>query len=155
MDGYQATKEIKARSQQYTTVIIALTASAFEEQRAAILAAGCDELVHKPFQQEIIFETMNKYLGVEYLYKEKKEEQDLEEDADSDVEYQIKLTPEDLSVMSQEWIAKLHQAAIEVDADSILQIIEQIPESNKTLADKLRKVTSQYDFDTIIELSNT
>ena len=156
MDGYQATKEIKAQSQQYATVIIALTASAFQEQRAAILAAGCDELVHKPFQQEVIFETMKKYLGVEYLYKEEKEEQDLEEDADSDIEDEIKLTREDLrSVMSQEWIAKLHQAALEVDADSLLQIIEEIPETNKKLADKLRKLISQYDFDTIIELSKT
>lgn len=153
MDGYEATKKIKARSQEHATVIIALTASAFEEQRGGILAAGCDDLVHKPFQQEVIFETMSKYLRVEYLYKEEKEDRDLEEDSDSDVEREIKLTPEDLSVMPKEWIANLHQAAIEVDADLVLQIIEEIPESEKTLAHKLRQLTSQYDFDTIIELS--
>ena len=154
MDGYEATKKIKARSQEHATVIIALTASAFEEQRAGILAAGCDDLVHKPFQQEVIFETMMKYLRVKYIYKEEKEDRDLEEDSDSDVESDIKLTPEDLSVMPEEWIANLHQAAIEVDADSVLQIIEQIPESDKTLADKLRQLISQYDFDTIVDLSN-
>ncbi len=155
MDGYEATKQIKARSQEHATAIVALTASAFEEQRTAILAAGCDDLVHKPFQQEVIFETMGKYLEVEYIYKDESENRDLEEDYDSDIEEEIKLTPEDLNVMSQDWVASLHQAAIEVDADSILQLIEQIPGKEGILAEKLRKMTSQYDFDTIIELSST
>ena len=154
MDGYEATKEIKARSGEHATVIIALTASAFEEQRAAILDAGCDDLVHKPFQQEVIFETIGKYLGVEYLYKGDSENYDLEEDSDSDMEEEVKLTAEDLTIMPKQWIVNLNQAAIEVDADSILQIIEEIPENNKNLAEKLRKLTSQYDFDTIIELSS-
>lgn len=155
MDGYEATKKIKARSGEYATAIVALTASAFEEQRAAILAAGCDDLVHKPFQQEVIFETMGKYLEVKYIYKGENEDRDLEEDSNSDMEQEIKLTPESLSVMSKEWIANLNQAAIEVDSESLLQLIEQVPESHKTLADQLRKLTSRYDFDTIIELSST
>ena len=52
-------------------IVIALTASAFEEDRAAILAAGCDDIVNKPFRQEIIFDKMAHYLGVRYLYQEK------------------------------------------------------------------------------------
>jgi CheY-like chemotaxis protein len=40
MNGYEATKQIKSHLKGQATVIIALTASAFEEQRTMILSAG-------------------------------------------------------------------------------------------------------------------
>ena len=63
--------------QSKTPVIIALTASAFEEDRMTILAAGCDDIVNKPFRKEIIFEKMAKYLGVRYLYAEAQAGEDI------------------------------------------------------------------------------
>lgn len=149
MDGYEATRRIKAKSKNKKTVIIALTASAFEEQEEAIFTAGCDDLVRKPFQEEVIFEKMSKYLGVKYIY----EDENLESDNKLPDNCNIILTSEDLSVMPPEWIASLRQAALEVDADLILQIIEQIPQKYHTLAEKLRKLTLQYDFDAIIEVN--
>lgn len=148
MDGYEATREIKAKSQNQT-VVIALTASAFDEQQSEIFAAGCDDLVRKPFQEEVIFEKMSQYLGVKYIY----EEDNFEFENKIPTNSKIILTPQDLGVMSAEWVNSLHQAALEVDADLILQIIEQIPEQYQTLADKLRRLTLQYDFDAIIEIS--
>jgi hypothetical protein len=55
--------------------------------------------------------------------------------------------------MPAKWVASLHKAAVEVDADLILQMIEQIPQQYQTLAQKLRKLTLEYDFDAIIEVS--
>lgn len=57
MDGYEATQHIKAHKGQ-ATVIIALTASALDEERAQILAAGCDDFVRKPFLEDTIFKKM-------------------------------------------------------------------------------------------------
>jgi PAS domain S-box-containing protein len=76
MDGYEATRQIKASvvSQVVsqvgspTTVVIALTGSAFEKDRKEALAAGCDDFVRKPFRAETIFEKMTEHLGVRYLY---------------------------------------------------------------------------------------
>ena len=149
MDGYEATRRIKAKSQNQKTIVIALTASAFEEQEEAIFTAGCDDLVRKPFAESIIFEKMSQYLGVEYLY----EDDNLKLDNQLFVNSNIRLTSEELSVMSAEWIASLHQAALEVDSDLILQIIEQIPEKYQSLAQKLKQLTLQYDFDAIVEVS--
>ncbi|MGA9382129.1 MAG: PAS domain S-box protein, partial [Phormidium sp.] len=43
MDGYEATKIIKSQPGGQNTIIIAVTASALEEERSLVLAAGCDD----------------------------------------------------------------------------------------------------------------
>ena len=70
VDGYAATKAIRAaEAGRKRTVIIAVTASAFEHDRERILAAGCDDFVAKPFLQETIFEKVATHLGVRWVYE--------------------------------------------------------------------------------------
>lgn len=66
---------------------------------------------------------------------------------------QEEITSKNLRIMSPEWISSLHQAAIEVDADRVLRLIQRIPAQYQLLAEKLTKLTRNYDFDTIIALS--
>jgi len=96
MDGYEATQHIRARERQLgignwqqvlssdknsdqeilhsaphrliPTKIIALTASAFEEQRQSILMAGCNDFVRKPFQEEDLLMKISEHLQVQYIY---------------------------------------------------------------------------------------
>lgn len=68
MDGYQATREIKAQSGDCPPVIIALTANAFEEDRLYALSIGCDDFVRKPCQENTILDKIAEHLGVEYQY---------------------------------------------------------------------------------------
>ncbi|MFB2916931.1 response regulator [Aerosakkonema funiforme] len=70
MDGYQATKHIKGHHLGKDTAIVAITANAFEEDRIAILKAGCDAFISKPFSVEVVLEKIARYLGVRYLYEE-------------------------------------------------------------------------------------
>ncbi|MEL7242320.1 MAG: ATP-binding protein [Cyanobacteria bacterium J06573_2] len=63
------------------------------------------------------------------------------------------ITRQNLQIMSNEWIASLNQAAIEVDADTIYQLIEQIPHQYQLLTEEITKLTRNYDFDAIIALS--
>ncbi len=64
MDGYQATKEIRAlQDERLANIpIIAMTANAFEEDRQAAIAAGMSDHLGKPFQIEKLYEIMGKYL---------------------------------------------------------------------------------------------
>lgn len=145
MDGYEATRQIRAlESDQARSKILALTASAFEEQRASILAAGCDDLVAKPFREAYLFEKLAEHLGVHYLY---------EEETPSSTEPTLELTRNMLEIMPSAWVAELHQASLAVDADQILRLIQQIPESNQSLAIALTELVHQFCFDEITELS--
>jgi light-regulated signal transduction histidine kinase (bacteriophytochrome)/DNA-binding response OmpR family regulator len=69
MDGYEATKAIKA-SINPAPIILALTANAFEEDRLFALKIGCDDFIRKPIQAEIILEKVAEYLNVQYLYED-------------------------------------------------------------------------------------
>ncbi len=70
MDGYEATRRIKATAKGQATVIIAITASAFESDRKLILTEGCDDFVRKPFIEDEIFEKLEKHLGLRLLSEE-------------------------------------------------------------------------------------
>ena len=65
------------------------------------------------------------------------------------------LKPACLSVMSDEWIAALHQAALQVDADLIAHLIQQIPETDSGLAQALTDLVSHFEYDRIMELSES
>jgi CheY-like chemotaxis protein len=69
MDGREATRRIKAEPGGTETVIVALTASSYEEEREEILACGCDDFLRKPFQEEALFELMERRLGVRFEYQ--------------------------------------------------------------------------------------
>ncbi|WAL59217.1 PAS domain-containing hybrid sensor histidine kinase/response regulator [Thermocoleostomius sinensis] len=144
MDGYTATRQIRSQVTGQSTVIIALTASAFEEDRTSVLEAGCDDFVRKPFYEPVIFEKMSEYLGVQYVY---------EPIAELGTALPMALVPADLTVMSWEWVAALRQAAIQVDAELIFQLIEQIPSSHSSVAERLTTLTQRFCFDEILDLT--
>lgn len=59
LDGLTATKKIKSK---YATLpIIALTANAFDTDREAAMAAGCDDFLSKPVSGQKCLEIIDKY----------------------------------------------------------------------------------------------
>jgi len=59
----------------------------------------------------------------------------------------------DLTRMSTTWIEELHQAAIAVDSDLILQAIEQIPSSETDLSKRLGKMLTKFEYDEIVSIT--
>ncbi len=152
MDGYEATRQIKRTPKGQKTIIIALTASAFEEQREAILRAGCDDFIPKPCQENVLLEKMAHYLGIRYLYEEQQASTSSGETSHQNVSRE-ELTPEVLAFMPTPWVAQLHQAALYADDELMNQLIEQIPSEHSSLRHSLRELIDNFRLDQLIDLT--
>ncbi|MEG4074762.1 PAS domain S-box protein [Microcoleus sp. Pol14C2] len=148
MDGYEATRQIKKTIEGKETIIIALTASAFDEQRQIILSAGCNDLICKPFREEVLFEKIAHHLNLRYIY----EKENLSTSFSTPTLLKS-LTTEDLSVMPTDWVVELHRAALCVDDNRILELIEEIPETEANLANALTDLVDNFRIDIIIDLT--
>ncbi|MBN2004676.1 MAG: PAS domain-containing protein [Anaerolineae bacterium] len=150
MDGHEATQRIKATTKGQATVIIALTASAFEEDRRVILSEGCDDFVRKPFREAEIFEMLEKHLGIRFIYQEMQPTA-----AQISAAAQDALTAQALSALPAEWVTALHQAALEADTDRLLALADEIRDDNASLAGAIAHVVYEFRFDILLELTRS
>jgi CheY-like chemotaxis protein len=177
MDGYEATKRIREEEQKLDTgysildtdteqpvisdqdpassiqhpVIIALTASAFEEQRTDALESGCDDFVRKPLDEQEIFGKMQEYLGIRYVYEESSKVADSKVTGGRQRAENV-LTPEALAALPAEWLEALEQGAEQADLLLLSNVIEQIREQDARLADALAQLAEDFEYDEILKL---
>ena len=157
MDGFEAVRKIRAKEKQTQrrTVIIALTASTFEERKGEIIAAGCDDFVRKPFQEQILFDKMACYLGVRYIYQELPRLP-----VGGLGRYFVSEKPDSffrglLAQMPQSWVQELYDAANDVNEELAIEIVDRIWESHPTLAHALKDLLTDYRIDKIMDLTQS
>jgi len=159
INGYEATQQIREQEKQEleslfpitATKIIAITASAFLEQRQETLAVGCDDFVGKPFRLEEILQVISRHLHVEYIYETPQASQISSNSFLNKSEYILNNMA--LAVMSAEWIAQLHTAAIQGNDTISLNLIAQIPREHIFLIEALTQLIETYQFDQVILLT--
>ncbi len=69
MDGVTATQHIRALPGGKEVKIVAVTASAFSDERQELLDSGMDDYISKPYRAAEIYECLERHLGVTYLYE--------------------------------------------------------------------------------------
>jgi two-component system, sensor histidine kinase and response regulator len=159
MDGYEATRQIRERealsfqqgtSSQQPTKIIALTASAFAEQRQASLVSGCDMFVSKPFRREQILRILEDCLDVKDLQSSSTKNQKTVAEAPNSTLHSIAL-----EVMSADWNAQLYHAAAQGNDVTSLKLIAQIPAIYTELIAVLTQLVENYQFDQLMKLTQS
>ncbi len=63
IDGWEATRQIKANNDLKSVPIIALTAHAMKGDEEKARAAGCDDYLPKPINENELFAKLAKYLS--------------------------------------------------------------------------------------------
>ncbi|CAK0763036.1 Histidine kinase [Gammaproteobacteria bacterium] len=139
MDGYEATRWIRTLPGGAEVKIAALTASAFEEDRAAILAAGCEEMVRKPIEEDHLFEVMARLLRLRFRYEEVSSESKSAAAAD-------------FSILPDELRNTLIQTAEQLDQKAILDLIEPLRATHPTEVQIIASLIQEFRFDRILEL---
>lgn len=141
MDGYQATQHIRALPGGSRVKIVALTASAFDEDLQKIIAAGCDDAVKKPLEADKLFQLMGDMLGLRYRYESRAvQENGTQQDSAG------------LSVLPKETIAQIQQAAEALDTIQLRRIVDQLHAAHPALAARLAALMEGYQFEKIARM---
>ncbi|WP_448561382.1 ATP-binding response regulator, partial [Trichothermofontia sp.] len=142
----------------HRTKIIALTASAFSDEQNQALAAGCDDLLRKPFNRAAVLAKLSQHLGVQFREADRSP---APEGAPAPSPAALPTTAtatsaiERLRTMPIAWIESLQQAAQQVNAKKITKLIESIPPEQTALAQALMEMVDNFRFDQIIDLTDT
>ena len=146
MDGYEASRLIKekAATTGREILIVALTARAFEEDREAILQAGCEDLVRKPFRRSEICDVLNRFLGLRFTYEAVDvEPKETSEPPDFDA---------DLKRLPAGWAKRVHAAIAALDVKMMRELIGEVDSISPQLAATLRSWFSDFQYERIVSL---
>ncbi|MEA3352803.1 MAG: ATP-binding protein [Campylobacterota bacterium] len=150
MNGEKATQLIRELPNGDKTIIVALTASAFHEERKKMIDAGMDDFLAKPYRQNQIYDMMKKHLNLNYIYKEfeKKEIKDIPKYTDDELKKMIEK-------LDSELLKELYKNVILLDSESIKPTLDKINNIDKELSRVLGLIIENYDFGRIIKLLQT
>ncbi|TVU52087.1 MAG: response regulator [Arthrospira sp. PLM2.Bin9] len=157
IDGYEVTREIRRQEKslgispnsQDKTIIIALTASAFVEERSEAIEAGCDEFVHKPIEVPKIMTYIAKFFGNDYQSTETMEVID---SIYPNVDKNVDKIANQLAQMPLEWRTALADAVMTLNEPEINSLIEEISPQASELAIALSQFAINFDYESIWEM---
>lgn len=146
MDGYEATRRIKAEGGGGVRVV-AFSASSFDSEKQDTLDAGCDDYLRKPLQADLLFSMLEKLLGVTFVYEEDAGGSDEPADGRGHT-----VSAEDLAGMDRDLLARLRRSAEEVDQERFLELLEPAILSTPGVGAWLAEMAEAYRFDRILDV---
>lgn len=140
MSGIEATSLLKSQQDTSSIYIVALTASALEEDRQSIMESGFDGFIRKPFKEGELFDEIAHHLTLQFQYKE---------DEISPVGI---LNQTMILSLPQEIRDELYDAVITLDKDLIIHTIEKIARIDPICGDRMREIAETLDFGHLLSL---
>jgi CheY-like chemotaxis protein len=162
MDGFEAIRRIRESEAKGVgrVSIVAVTASAFEEDRRRICEGGADDFLRKPFQGKDLMERVGLLLGIlpglpsseKAPPKVSAEEAPPPEKSREMFPVPDGATEQALDSLSKELIRDLEQAVREGDYFLLLELTERVGTTDPSLAEKLRELVRKMDFRSLMDL---
>jgi two-component system sensor histidine kinase/response regulator len=159
MDGHAATRELRRREAERSlprTPVITLTASAMEDDRAASIAAGADDVVAKPFRIATIASVLARHLGVRFVPAGEQfggVAAPLGASAATTVREGPATSLGSLAHLPPEWTSDLHGAIRRGDVQAAYRVVDRIRERDAEAADGLQTMIRAYRFEEVLALT--
>ncbi|MBP0017293.1 MAG: response regulator [Cyanobacteria bacterium SBLK] len=145
LGGDAAIRKIKAIDRDAKTAIVAVTASAFVEEQADILATGCDGFIRKPFKMEEILAEIATHLNVRFACENSPPPLPTPENSAS-------VTADTLAKFPSEWLHRLQGAVEAADEKQIALLLRELPTSEGAIATAIKELIAEFRFDLLLEL---
>jgi CheY-like chemotaxis protein len=130
-------------------VIIAVTASAFEEDRTMVLEAGCDDFVRKPFKIGEVWSYLARHLGVRYRYDEAPPATPQPAAAPLTRERLLDIA----DALGEDWLERLHQAACQADREWVCQLLAALEDTHGDAYHTLMNWVDTFQFERLMRLA--
>jgi len=136
MDGLEATRLIRLQTLHKQPLIISISASAFDHNRAAVISSGADDFVPKPVREQELLSKLQQYLDLKYTYAEPPSESAL---AESKVFSQHDLPADMLQAM--------REALDSGDLEQVEELAQSLSAEQPALAEKLVTWAQNFDYE--------
>ncbi len=147
MDGYETTEVLRRTFDSKTPLIVAVTASAFDDDEDAILLSGVDAYLRKPFKPHELFEILAEGLGIDYIRETPRLAH-----TSSDETVDTQSATEPITNISSDIRSSLIEAAQDGDIGRMNELLKEISGSNPTDGYRLKSLFDRFDYDAMIEL---
>lgn len=145
MDGIESLKRIKLLDRSNRCKIVALTASALEEEKDSMIAYGFDGFIRKPFIEHEIFDTMKNLLNLEYIYDKHSSTDNESEISDTEFNNLCKS-------LNIEFKQNLANAVLRLNIDQIKEIISELENTNIDLYNYFSKLITDLNYQKILDV---
>ncbi len=143
MDGHEAIHKIRAMVGGEVPKIIAVTASAMDDNRQELMEIGANDFIGKPFREAELFQKIHTHLGVEYDYAA---------DPVTNLEEVAELTIESLSGVPHDLLDSMSEAVITADLDQLLIKIQEVEAHDPRIAQGLRRLAESFQYQKLLDL---
>jgi len=141
MDGYEATRRIKATEMGRKTPIVAVTAGMPEDEKKETSAPDLQGYIRKPFHENELFAAIGTALGIEYIYEEETTPASLSKFQDNE-----EAIAGCVSKLPNTLILQMLEAVESGDFHQLVDLIKTIENDNPELASHLMSKANNYDY---------
>lgn len=146
MGGIEAILRIREMKCDKKLVIIAISASAFDEERELVLKNGADAFVKKPFKEDELLAALKQYASLEYHYKKVTNTDTITNG------YNGRIDPADLTAVPPDLKAEIAKAALIGDTKQLKNFTRTLTNDHKDLAMKLELLLNNFELEKIQKL---
>jgi PAS domain S-box len=144
--GLEAIRRLRALEPQRRVPIIAVSASAFEDDRGQALAVGASDFLGKPFRESELLEKLRAGLGIEYVYlgataREAREPGGPDDAPDA---------PGRL-LLPAKTVEQLRQAAGSAEYGRIIEILDAMASTAPEMVIVLREIVERFDYPGLLD----
>jgi CheY-like chemotaxis protein len=142
LDGMEAARRIRRLEGGAQVKIVAATASVFASEREAILAAGFDDFIRKPYRPEEIFACMGRHLGIRYRRATGEPQPSGGQDSAP--------SPAAVAALPTALRLELRDAVVALDAKRLSRIIERVGEYDSDLRTVMSHCAASFAYTAIL-----
>jgi CheY-like chemotaxis protein len=143
MDGYEAIRLLKSTEKGHATPIIAVTASAFEENEKHVMGIGVVAYLRKPFRTEELFFHLGKCLDLQYVFTD---------EPTSPLQPRQILQQSAILALPSELVEAMRLAVAGGNMARLTELITQVENIDINTAQGLQTLAEEYDYEYLNQL---